>query len=48
MQFKLVKKKMLEIYKGFKDVQVLVDAGGGVGATLGIIVTKYISTHQGH
>lgn len=33
--------KMLDIYKGFKDVQVLVDVAGGVGATLGMIVAKY-------
>ncbi|KAJ1704161.1 hypothetical protein LUZ63_003940 [Rhynchospora breviuscula] len=34
-------KKMLETYQGFKDVHVLVDVGGGVGAALGVIVSKY-------
>ncbi|KAJ1693616.1 hypothetical protein LUZ63_010314 [Rhynchospora breviuscula] len=34
-------KKMLETYQGFKDVHVLVDVGGGVGAALGMIVSKY-------
>ncbi|KAJ1686268.1 hypothetical protein LUZ63_017658 [Rhynchospora breviuscula] len=34
-------KKMLEIYQGFKDVHVLVDIGGGVGAALRMIVLKY-------
>ncbi|KAJ3703580.1 hypothetical protein LUZ61_007285 [Rhynchospora tenuis] len=34
-------KKMLEIYQGFKDVRILVDIGGGVGAALRMIVLKY-------
>ncbi|KAJ4749384.1 Caffeic acid-3-O-methyltransferase [Rhynchospora pubera] len=34
-------KKLLETYQGFKDVHVLVDVGGGVGAALGTIVSKY-------
>ncbi|KAJ4768776.1 Caffeic acid-3-O-methyltransferase [Rhynchospora pubera] len=34
-------KKLLETYQGFKDVQVLVDVGGGVGAVLGTIISKY-------
>ncbi|KAJ3707792.1 hypothetical protein LUZ61_011497 [Rhynchospora tenuis] len=34
-------KKMLETYQGFEDVHVLVDVGGGVGAALGMITSKY-------
>ncbi|KAJ1686233.1 hypothetical protein LUZ63_017623 [Rhynchospora breviuscula] len=34
-------KKMIETYQGFKDVHVLVDVGGGVGAVLGTIISKY-------
>ncbi|KAJ0967131.1 hypothetical protein J5N97_024048 [Dioscorea zingiberensis] len=34
-------KKMLEKYKGFESLKVLVDVAGGLGATLGIILSKY-------
>ncbi|WZZ72590.1 hypothetical protein YC2023_083960 [Brassica napus] len=36
-----VVKKALEVYEGFKDVKVLVDVGGGVGKTLGVVTSKY-------
>ncbi|CAN6896467.1 hypothetical protein Bca4012_094428 [Brassica carinata] len=36
-----VVKKALEVYQGFKDVDVLVDVGGGVGNTLGVVTSKY-------
>ena len=36
-----VVKKALEVYQGFKDVNVLVDVGGGVGNTLGVVTSKY-------
>ena len=36
-----VVKKALEVYEGFKDVKVLVDVGGGVGNTLGVVTSKY-------
>ncbi|XP_023632747.1 indole glucosinolate O-methyltransferase 1 isoform X1 [Capsella rubella] len=36
-----VVKKALEVYEGFKGVNVLVDVGGGVGNTLGIVTSKY-------
>nr|XP_010918594.1 caffeic acid 3-O-methyltransferase [Elaeis guineensis] len=34
-------KKMLDTYKGFEDLKHLVDVGGGLGATLQMIVSKY-------
>ncbi|KAJ0967138.1 hypothetical protein J5N97_024055 [Dioscorea zingiberensis] len=34
-------KKTLEKYKGFESLNVLVDVGGGLGATLGLILSKY-------
>ncbi|KAJ4874306.1 O-methyltransferase family protein [Raphanus sativus] len=37
----LVMKKILEVYKGFKDVDTLVDVGGGVGTVLGLVTSKY-------
>ncbi|KAJ0967130.1 hypothetical protein J5N97_024047 [Dioscorea zingiberensis] len=37
----LLLKKMLEKYKGFESLKVLVDVAGGLGATLGIILSKY-------
>ncbi|KAJ3703579.1 hypothetical protein LUZ61_007284 [Rhynchospora tenuis] len=37
----LIVNKMLETYQGFKDAHVLVDVGGGVGTSLGMIVSKY-------
>jgi len=36
-----VVKKALEVYQGFKGVNVLVDVGGGVGNTLGVVTSKY-------
>jgi len=38
-----VVKKALEVYKGFEGVNVLVDVGGGVGNTLGVVTSKYPS-----
>ena len=37
----LIIKKILEIYKGFEGLNVLVDVGGGIGVTLSIITSKY-------
>lgn len=37
----LVMKKILDTYKGFEGVKDLVDVGGGIGATLNLIVSKY-------
>nr|QWJ73388.1 indole glucosinolate O-methyltransferase 4 [Isatis tinctoria] len=36
-----VVKKVLEVYEGFQGVNVLVDVGGGVGNTLGVVISKY-------
>ncbi|CAA6656098.1 unnamed protein product [Spirodela intermedia] len=36
-------KKMLEIYRGFEGLRVLVDVGGGVGATLNMIISEHQS-----
>ncbi|RID53744.1 hypothetical protein BRARA_G01120 [Brassica rapa] len=36
-----VVKKALEVYQGFNGVNVLVDVGGGVGNTLGVVTSKY-------
>eukprot|EP00253_Pinus_taeda_P005860 PITA_05860 len=33
--------KILDSYKGFKEVQELVDVGGGHGSTLNLIVSRY-------
>eukprot|EP00253_Pinus_taeda_P014257 PITA_14257 len=33
--------KILDTYEGFKEVQELVDVGGGIGSTLNLIVTRY-------
>lgn len=35
--------KVLEAYKGFEGVSLLVDVGGGTGATLNMILSKYPS-----
>ncbi|XVF18444.1 hypothetical protein REPUB_Repub11eG0022100 [Reevesia pubescens] len=40
---KFIMKKILQIYKGFEGLTFLVDVGGGSGATLNMIVTKYPS-----
>ncbi|KAL4558580.1 hypothetical protein LXL04_036781 [Taraxacum kok-saghyz] len=37
----ILMKMVLEKYKGFEGVEKLVDVGGGLGATLGIIHSKY-------
>ncbi|KAF8103578.1 hypothetical protein N665_0188s0506 [Sinapis alba] len=37
----LVMKKLLEVYKGFEDVNTLVDVGGGVGTVLSLVTSKY-------
>nr|QLI49055.1 O-methyltransferase 3 [Gloriosa superba] len=34
-------KKILQYYKGFEGVTELVDVGGGIGATLSLIIAKY-------
>uniref|UniRef100_A0A7N0U694 Caffeic acid O-methyltransferase n=1 Tax=Kalanchoe fedtschenkoi TaxID=63787 RepID=A0A7N0U694_KALFE len=39
----LIMKKVLGVYKGFEGVGVLVDVGGGVGVTLGMIISTYPS-----
>nr|QHS84909.1 caffeic acid O-methyltransferase [Pyrus sinkiangensis] len=36
-------KKLLEIYKGFEGLSTIVDVGGGTGAVLNMIVSKYPS-----
>ncbi|EOY16315.1 Caffeic acid 3-O-methyltransferase 1 [Theobroma cacao] len=37
----LIMRKILDVYKGFDEVEVLVDVGGGIGVALGIITSKY-------
>ncbi|KAG1360878.1 caffeic acid 3-O-methyltransferase [Cocos nucifera] len=37
----IITKNLLQFYKGFEDVKVLVDVGGGIGATLHMITSKY-------
>ena len=37
----LITKKILETYKGFADINVLVEVGGGVGGTIDMIVKKH-------
>ncbi|TVU25977.1 hypothetical protein EJB05_28501, partial [Eragrostis curvula] len=37
----IVTKKLVDIYRGFEDISVLVDVGGGDGTTLGIIKGQY-------
>lgn len=37
----MVMEKFLELYEGFKDVKTLVDVGGGLGNTIGLITSKY-------
>lgn len=38
-------KTMLETYKGFDGLQVVVDVGGGLGNTIGVITSKYPTLH---
>lgn len=33
--------KVLEVYKGFENVNTLVDVGGGIGTVIGLITSKY-------
>uniref|UniRef100_A0A0C9RLG0 TSA: Wollemia nobilis Ref_Wollemi_Transcript_12408_1558 transcribed RNA sequence n=1 Tax=Wollemia nobilis TaxID=56998 RepID=A0A0C9RLG0_9CONI len=37
----MLMEKILDTYQGFKDLQELVDVGGGVGSTLNRIVSRY-------
>ncbi|KAL1214583.1 Indole glucosinolate O-methyltransferase 1 [Cardamine amara subsp. amara] len=37
----LIMKKVLEVYRGFEDVNTLVDVGGGTGTVLGLVTSKY-------
>ncbi|KAL1206612.1 Caffeic acid 3-O-methyltransferase [Cardamine amara subsp. amara] len=37
----MVLERVLKVYKGFEDVKTLVDVGGGLGSTLGLITSKY-------
>ncbi|KAL6963420.1 Caffeic acid 3-O-methyltransferase 1 [Sarracenia purpurea var. burkii] len=36
-------KKVIETYRGFEGLTTLVDVGGGIGATLNMIISKYPS-----
>ncbi|KAF6156769.1 hypothetical protein GIB67_033238 [Kingdonia uniflora] len=37
----IIMKTILEKYKGFDGLKTLVDVGGGTGATLNMIISKY-------
>lgn len=37
----LIMKKILDVYRGFEGIKVLVDVGGGVGVTLKMITSKH-------
>lgn len=37
-------KKILEMYKGFEGLKTVVDVGGGTGAVLNMIISKYPHT----
>lgn len=37
----IVMKKVLECYKGFKNIKKLVDVGGGLGININLITSKY-------
>ncbi|CAH2048112.1 unnamed protein product [Thlaspi arvense] len=37
----LTMKKVLEVYKGFEDVNTLVDVGGGNGTVISLVISKY-------
>lgn len=39
----ILMKKIVETYNGFEGLHTLVDVGGGTGAILNVIVTKYPS-----
>ncbi|XP_023643757.1 indole glucosinolate O-methyltransferase 4 isoform X2 [Capsella rubella] len=34
-------KRILQVYKGFEDVNTLVDVGGGLGHVIGLVTSKY-------
>ncbi|KAL8102004.1 caffeic acid 3-O-methyltransferase-like [Apium graveolens] len=40
-QTSIIMKKVLEVYTGFDEVTEIVDVGGGIGATLASIISKY-------
>lgn len=42
-QSTLLMTRILETYKGFEGIETLVDVGGGIGASLKMIVSKYPS-----
>lgn len=37
----LIMSKILDVYRGFDGLEVLVDVGGGIGVTLGMITSRY-------
>ncbi|EOA31966.1 hypothetical protein CARUB_v10015208mg [Capsella rubella] len=37
----MIMRKVLEVYKGFEDVNTLVDVGGGLGTIIGLVTSKY-------
>ncbi|KAG2331556.1 hypothetical protein Bca52824_002736 [Brassica carinata] len=37
----LTMKKVLEVYRGFEDVNTLVDVGGGIGTIMALVTSKY-------
>ncbi|KAL6972173.1 Caffeic acid 3-O-methyltransferase 1 [Sarracenia purpurea var. burkii] len=39
----ITEKKLIETYQGFEGLTTLVDVGGGIGATLNMIISKYPS-----
>ncbi|RRT53128.1 hypothetical protein B296_00048242 [Ensete ventricosum] len=41
----IITKKLLDIYRGFDDVNLLVDVGGGIGATLFMITSRHPHIH---
>ncbi|KAG0473356.1 hypothetical protein HPP92_015213 [Vanilla planifolia] len=41
----IITKKILERYKRFEDVNVLIDVGGGIGGTISMITAKYPHIH---
>jgi caffeic acid 3-O-methyltransferase / acetylserotonin O-methyltransferase len=38
---KIVMNKVLESYKGFKDIRRLVDVGGGLGVNINLVTSKH-------
>lgn len=37
----LIMNKVLKFYKGFENVNTLVDVGGGLGTIIGLVTSKY-------